>query len=233
MSIHFTYPSPVNDTAEERLKHTLFIVEGDAFRLWERHSGESIYPPWNRCENKPACETQKWEQVSAGWGINVGELDKRSVMIDAQWYRIDGQWVMFYHGCSQVVDHAMIDKWLAKHFTGTYDRGTRRASCDEQNFHHCLDAIEEANEPGYTKPAPLKTAAQVDEGFVGKRFMVVKCEGKEHVKGDEGCVCHLIGKTVTVSRRYDSPFCGTASYHLKGHKCRVRRSELGLLDVMN
>lgn len=69
--------------------------------------------------------------------------------------------------------------------------------------------------------------------IVGSRRKVVRCEGNEHKRGDEGCVCHLIGKTVTIGRRYDSPYVGTVSYHLKGRKQRVRRSEVGAADVMN
>ncbi len=219
--IHFTYPTPTNDTAENRLKQTLFIVEGDAYHLWCEHSQDSLYPPWNVRENKRAYSARRWEQVGNGWGVCVGTAGQRPVMIDVQWYRIDGQWVMFYHGCSELVDHAMIDKWLAKHFTGTYGGGTRRARCDEGNFGHCLGAIDDANEPGYVKPGPLLTAAQVDKGFVGERFKVVKCEGTTHGREHSWCVCHLIDKTVTIGRRYDSPFVGTASYHLKGHKQRV------------
>ncbi len=230
--IHFSIsPDTTADTAEERLKHTLFIVEGSSYRLWCQHSAETLFPPWNQREDKRAYPARKWEQVTSNPVITVGYFGKRPINLSTAWYRIDGQWVMFWEACSQVVDHKLIDAWFDKHFTGTYDRGTRRASGDEGNFDCCLDAIDEANKPGYTKPAPLKTAAQMDEGFVSHRFKVVKCEGKDHVRGDEGCVCHLIGKTVTIRKRYDTPFVGTASYWLRGHRCRVRRSELGLPDV--
>lgn len=71
---------------------------------------------------------------------------------------------------------------------------------------------------------------QEDADIIGKRFKVVQCEAREH--GDnEGCVCHLIGKEVTISMRYNSPFCGTCSFHLRGRKQRVRRSEIGLPDT--
>ncbi len=71
-----------------------------------------------------------------------------------------------------------------------------------------------------------------DKDIIGKRFKVVQCEASEH--GDDvGCVCHLIGREVTISKRYDSMFAGTASYHLKGRKQRVRRSEIGLPNTYN
>ena len=55
---------------------------------------------------------------------------------------------MFYYGCSQVVDHKMIDDWL-RHFTLKtirWDNGTRWAHCDACNFNACLDAIGVLNE---------------------------------------------------------------------------------------
>ncbi len=66
-----------------------------------------------------------------------------------------------------------------------------------------------------------------DADIIGKRFTVRQCEAREH--GDnEGCVCHLIGRQVTVTKRYKTPFAGTASFHIKGRKQRVRLSELGM-----
>ena len=67
-----------------------------------------------------------------------------------------------------------------------------------------------------------------DDIIVGKRVRVKSCEAKEH--GDnEGCVCHLKGKVVEIEKRYETIFVGTASYHIKGVKERVRRSEVTLL----
>lgn len=66
-----------------------------------------------------------------------------------------------------------------------------------------------------------------DKDILGKTFTVVQCEAREH--GDnEGCVCKLIGREVTLTKRYETPFVGMASFHLKGKKQRVRLSELGM-----
>jgi len=66
-----------------------------------------------------------------------------------------------------------------------------------------------------------------DKDLIGKSFIVKQCEANIH--GDnEGCVCKLIGKKVTISKRYKTPFVGTASYHLKNRKQRVRLSELDM-----
>lgn len=51
--------------------------------------------------------------------------------------------------------------------------------------------------------------------IIGKKVRVKSCEAREH--GDNpGCVCHLIGEVVTVEKKYDTPYAGTPSYHLKG-----------------
>lgn len=66
-----------------------------------------------------------------------------------------------------------------------------------------------------------------DKDILGKKFTVKRCEAREH--GDNvGCVCRLIGREVTLTKRYDTPFAGTASFHIKGSKKRVRLSELGM-----
>lgn len=63
--------------------------------------------------------------------------------------------------------------------------------------------------------------------IIGRRVKVVKCEAREH--GDNpGCVCDLIGKMVTIEKRYETPFVGTPSYHIKGMDKRVRRCEVVL-----
>lgn len=66
-----------------------------------------------------------------------------------------------------------------------------------------------------------------DADILGKSFTVTQCEAREH--GDnEGCVCKLINRQVTIAKRYETPFAGTASFHLEGLKQRVRLSELGM-----
>ena len=70
-----------------------------------------------------------------------------------------------------------------------------------------------------------------DKDILGKSFTVKQCEAREH--GDNpGCVCKLIGRKVKLTKQYDTPFVGTASYHIKGSTKRVRLSELGLENRM-
>jgi hypothetical protein len=121
------------NTAESRLKETMFIVEATSF---ERHM------LWETNHTKV-----KWEQIYDGWLVTVGKLDDRPCCIDTSWARINGQLVMFYEQCSQVTDCLQTDAWLDDHFNGTWDNGHRRARTDAQNFHLCLNAIRDANNP--------------------------------------------------------------------------------------
>ena len=66
------------------------------------------------------------------------------------------------------------------------------------------------------------------DGIIGRRVRVIGCEAKQH--GDNsGCVCSLIGKTVTIERKYDTHgLVGIPSYHIKNINKTVRRSEVVL-----
>lgn len=89
---------------------------------------------------------------------------------------------------------------------------------------------------GVGKPIPPKPPAPEptgrDRDIIGKSFTVKSCEARNHGLGNAGCVCHLIGKRVKIKRKYETPFHGTASYHLVGMHHRVRLSELGLPNRM-
>lgn len=130
-----------NNTAENRLKRTFFIVEANSFEvmsLWRDHAKQS--------DRANKFSKQDWEQMPDGWPVTVGKLGKRPCCIDVRWFKIDGYLVMFYDQCSQVSDSIQTEKWLSKHFKGTYDSGTRRAWTDAMNFGHCLHAIKEQKE---------------------------------------------------------------------------------------
>jgi hypothetical protein len=70
----------------------------------------------------------------------------------------------------------------------------------------------------------------VDPGdeIIGKKVRIESCEAREHGDND-GCVCHLKGKVVTIEKKYYTPYVGTPSYHIEGMTLRVRRSEVVLL----
>lgn len=147
-----------NDTAETRLKYTVFVVEcgssNDQHELWARYSGKGMIDYTYRNYGAKTGEHvyQKywvdWEQISDGWIVTVGKDNKRPVCISVHWARINGRLVMFYYPISQIVNHPMIEKWIEKHFDKKYDKETRRAFCDASDFSSCLLAIKELNENG-------------------------------------------------------------------------------------
>lgn len=63
--------------------------------------------------------------------------------------------------------------------------------------------------------------------IIGRRVRVKSCEAAGH-GNNPGCVCDLIGKTVTIEKKYNRIYVGTPSYHIKGSDKTVRRSEVVL-----
>jgi hypothetical protein len=127
-----------SESAESWLAKTFFVVKATSFEqqcLWEEHAEDS----YRRFSYR------KWEQVNSVGVFPVGELDSRTICVSMRWVQIDGHLVMFWEATSQVVDLVKIEKWLERHFTGTWCNGTRQATTNAANFHHCLNAIDEAN----------------------------------------------------------------------------------------
>jgi hypothetical protein len=66
------------------------------------------------------------------------------IVINLNWAWIDDQLIGFWHACSQLVDHRIIDQWFTQNFDKTHDGG-RRSMTDHQNFHLCIQAINTKN----------------------------------------------------------------------------------------
>src|SRR5690348_7087555 len=95
--------------SEQMMKETQFVVEAthnESHLLWEKFSTESLY--------KTELNKYKWDQISPGYMVQVGEFHGFPVNISCFWFRINGVLVMFYEANSRVVDHEMIEKWLEK-----------------------------------------------------------------------------------------------------------------------
>ena len=138
------YPSSIRhvafnddgDTAESRLKVTRFLVEATGnewHTLWARWCGKS-----QECREPIVDE---WEQLG-GWGICIGKLDSRPVVVSLNWDRLDGFLVCQWEATSEVVDYKMVNEWLDRHFSGE-TRDGRRARCNAMNFHHCAGEFED------------------------------------------------------------------------------------------
>ncbi len=68
-----------------------------------------------------------------------------------------------------------------------------------------------------------------DDKIIGKLVSVLICEAREHGE-NRGCVCNLIGATVTVESRFEDPLSLTPAYRLVGIDKLVRRKEVELLE---
>jgi hypothetical protein len=125
--------SPTEDTAENRLKETLFVVEAtstEQFMLWKDYSNGS---------DSPRYPTMSWKQVNPGWLVTVGKIGDRPCCISVTWNRINGRLVMFWHQCSQVTDSLQSEAWINANFEKPH------STCDAMNFHICVRAINAAN----------------------------------------------------------------------------------------
>ena len=71
----------------------------------------------------------------------------------------------------------------------------------------------------------LADVREPSDEIIGRRVKVMQCEAAEH-GNNPGCVCSLLGTVVTIQKRYETIFAGTASYHIKDSNKRVRRSEV-------
>lgn len=82
------------------------------------------------------------DQVTLGTLVTVGTLDKRPICISLSWDWVIGmggekRLVCFYEATSEVVDRAMIFKWLAKTWPG-------KVWCDAMNLRIAMNAIDES-----------------------------------------------------------------------------------------
>lgn len=100
---------------EEKIAKTEYLVEADDFTkqaLWQRHSHEGL--PFSRSERWDGPRFE-WRDLP-GVGFHIGDLDGRPLMLTVMWSIVGGALVGFYHGSSQLVDHARIEEYLDEKF---------------------------------------------------------------------------------------------------------------------
>ncbi len=124
-----------DETHRTLFDNVAFLVEAtdtEYLSLWYNHSSESKH-------SIPGSSPLVWVQEPMGHAIQIGMVASRPTVVSIRYALIERQRVLFYYGCSQLVDHEMIDQWL-RHFTEKtirYD-GSRWAHCDAANFHNCV-----------------------------------------------------------------------------------------------
>lgn len=88
-----------------------------------------------------------WEQMT-GVLIHIGN----EIYLSFSFVKINGKKIAFYYPSSAKVDYTLIEKWLIKHFQRTHDNYTRWNHTDAQNFHNCVNSLDDIDEkPRKTK----------------------------------------------------------------------------------
>lgn len=83
-----------------------------------------------------------WEEISQGFALEIGKIEKKSVVLTFFFAKLDGHKVAFYNCSSQAVDYAMIKDWLIERFQLTNDNYHRWNHTDAMNFHNCLNSLD-------------------------------------------------------------------------------------------
>lgn len=122
-----------HSSLEDLLKATRFAVEATSFErlaLWQKHH-----------------ETLAWQDRPYGFMVTLGRFGDMPVVLSVTFHVLENHVVMFYEATSQVVDHRMVEAWVDKHVCAKWDQNTLRPRTDAMNFHLCVHALAELNQP--------------------------------------------------------------------------------------
>jgi hypothetical protein len=152
---------------DKDLADIVFLVEAtteERFGLWKDYSKQSqinnipvisdeilalvpelIRPKFieqnNRIKNAQH-PTVEWEEIARGFGINIGQLDNRPIMLEFTFAIINGHKIAFYNICSQVADYKLAEEFLIERFQLTHDGYTRWNHTNATNFHNCISGLD-------------------------------------------------------------------------------------------
>jgi len=119
----------------EACSKAVFLVEATGFErnaLWIQFSSQSP-----RCAS-PVFNFDWTGNTAHGYSVQVGEIGGRGVVVSLTVDEIGGRKVIFYHGCSQLIDWEMIEAWLTTNLP-------HLERCNADNFQLCLAAINKLN----------------------------------------------------------------------------------------
>lgn len=126
------------DSDKKYFEEVVFLVHATS------HEQHQFWVDYHHQPRFDHCRIHKWEQVMSGTMIEIGELDNRPINLAVNWAILEGYRVLFYEAVSQVVDYKMVDEWI-EHFSKhiRWDNGHRWAHTDSNNFHLCINAIQD------------------------------------------------------------------------------------------
>ena len=98
----------------------------------------------------------EWEQIMAGFMLTIGSIkkgkEKFPISVSFSFATIEGKKICFYYCCSAIADYPMVEEWLIKRFQLTHDNYTRWNHTDANNFHNCINSLDNLDEkPRNTK----------------------------------------------------------------------------------
>lgn len=128
-----------HSSLEDMLQAAVYAVEANSFEygcLWREYHHKV-----------------KWEEILSGYMPTIGRVDDRPVNLSIRVAYIDGQPVLFYEACSEIVDYKMVDAWVREHVLGDTKMTGCVNKCDANNFHICLRAVREMNESAVSAQA--------------------------------------------------------------------------------
>lgn len=103
----------------EKVKYAVETTSYESLALWKE---------WH--------ERVNWEQLNPGKICTVGHINDRPINVELSWNKINGHKILFYHGCSMLVDHDMVEKWLKKNALLEYPN-----MVDAMNFHNIVNYL--------------------------------------------------------------------------------------------
>lgn len=121
------------DNVLAMLKEAQYAVEAS------NHEQFIFYVLYSKDSGTPYHTKVNYKQRGGGYMSQIGILDKRPITLSLFVNEINGIPVLFYEGCSQLVDHLMIENWL-KAFCPAY---AARRECDMGNIHQCIHYIDD------------------------------------------------------------------------------------------
>lgn len=124
-----------NTDMKDMLLKAKYVVEANSFESY------TCYVLYSKDSDVPYHTKINYKQGCSGYAPIIGYINERPICLSFFLNYIDNVPVLFYNGCSQLVDYKMIEDWLTKYCPAFSERN----SCDMNNFHQCIHFVDKLN----------------------------------------------------------------------------------------
>ncbi len=135
-----------NNELDKRFQEVFYVVEAndsEYHTIW-RDIKYSVNEYVSDIMDKKPLQVREprfeYIQDNSGLGIQVGDFHGESVVVTFRFFKLNGLTIMIYTPSSMTVNYEIVKEWLKEHCNPSYDG--RRAHCDANNIHNCLNAVE-------------------------------------------------------------------------------------------